>query len=157
MARPIWDRDEDRDEQDEFEQMAMCPMGVSCVGGLFSFFVGWCVEMITKSLPGTLFAMAAAGAFGIASGLQGSDPLKMKRIDYIMMFIAIYGLVNVMNVFVPCTSMETILLVSMSSSTAAGSLRPIILIPMTISLDLMEKAGLGGSKMKDMLPSKNTC
>ena len=155
MARPIWD-DNDKDEQNDFELMATCPMGVTCIGGLFSFLIGWCVQMLSGSEGGTLFAMAAAGAFGIAAGLQGSDPLRMKWSDIVMMFIAVYGLVNVMNIFVPCTSMETILLVSVACNTAAGSMRPILIIPMTLSLTAMESY-FPDSKIKDLLPKKLSC
>ena len=59
-----------------------------------------------------------------------------------MMFIAIYGLVNVMDIFIPCTSMETILLVSLACNTAAGSMRPILIIPMTLSLAAAESFSL---------------
>jgi hypothetical protein len=151
MARAIWD-DEDK-EENEFELMATCPMGVTCVGGLFSFLIGWCVQMLSGSAGATLFAMAAAGAFGIAAGLQGSDPLRMKWSDFMMMFVAIGLLVNVMHIFIPCSNMQTILFVSLACNTAAGSMRPILLIPMTLLLASMGSYFPGAK----VLPKKVTC
>ena len=48
MARQMWD-DNDKDEQNDFELMATCPMGVTCVGGLFSFLIGWSVQILSSS------------------------------------------------------------------------------------------------------------
>lgn len=154
--RQIWEDDDDKADQDEWESMAMCPMGVTCVGGLFSFLFGWMVELLTQSPFFTTLMMALAGAFGISAGMRGSDPCRIKRADFIMMFVAIFVLVEILQIFITCDKMENILLVSVATNTAAGSMRPIMLIPMTVGSSILESI-FPSSNLKDFLPEKVTC
>ena len=148
MVKAIFD-DGIEDEEDVLASLSICPMGTSCAGGLFAFLFGFMAMILFGNPTVTVVVLGLAGAFGIAAGLApGSDLRLMKRSDFGMMFVSILVLANVMRIFVDVDRLETIFLVSMSSATMAGSLRPIMIVPMAM---------LSGSSMKDLLPTKNTC
>lgn len=148
MTKAIWDDDKD-EEEDVLATLSMCPMGVTCAGGLFAFLFGFMAELLFNSTFLTLLFLSVAGAFGIAAGMApGSDVLLLKRSDFLMMLAAVFILANTMTVFISVERLENIFLVAMSSTTGAGFLRPIMLVPYTL---------ITGVSVKELLPSKNTC
>lgn len=147
MAKAIWD--DPKDEEDALAALSMCPMGVTCAGGLFAFLFGLMAELLFNSAFVTLLSLSIAGSFGIAAGMAPrSDVMLLKKSDAVMMFIGVYALSNTMTVFITVDRIENIFLVAMSSTTGAGFLRPMMLIPYTM---------LTGIAMKELLPTKNTC
>ena len=141
--------DENDEEEEALASLSICPMGTSCAGGLFAFLFGYMASILTNNHLVTIFILSLAGSFGIAAGLApGSKISLMKRSDFAMMFVSIFVLSSIMRLFFAVDRLENIFLVSMSSANVAGSLRPIMLVPMAL---------ITGSPMKELLPTKNTC
>ena len=134
---------------DDLMGLSMCPYGVTCVGGLFSFLFGMMSDLLLNNVTTNILTMSIAGGVGIAAGMApGNDILLMKKADFLMMFGAVLVLSLLMNMLVPVDNMQNVFIVAMATNTAAGALRPVFLIPYSLVFQ---------GSMKELLPSKNTC